>query len=295
MKKLTIFIVLPFILLIYSCCNDNQLPTPKDILKGKLRTIEDDYIKGIISQDSAIRFYFNYDSSNGELEYVSIKIPFNNKDTMVPIFIINKQNNGEMYVYSNFFSQNSETRKFKINTIGKRITSVIELDTVNNTENIVAYGTYTANIIDSAFNVGDFLLYNIKFSNFIFSNQNCISYNINPPIVPPHNAFVLYQKLNYINYTIKNKLYLQNCMDISSPIKYGLFLYFLSVDDYYIIPHNQNLISDVTFYNDNATDTTKIRYDYQFTGSDVKSVKRTSFVLSDTSVKSESYQRMTYY
>ena len=84
-------------------------------------------------------------------------------------------------------------------------------------------------------------------------------------------------------------------MDIFPRYNYDLLLYFLNVDDYYITPINKNLISDITEFSENDDDTIIVRYNYQYTYSDVTSVKRTYFSLSDTSIKTEKYQRMTYY
>ena len=301
MKKIFFCRALTFILLLTGCCNDNLLPTSENILKGKLKTFEDENFTSSITNDSAVRFYFNYDSIHGELKNISIKIQINNMDTMLPVFTINKVSNGITYVYFlNFYSLGAGIQKFRINTINKRITSLVELDTINNTERLVTYTYYTGNNIDSAYNAGDFLTYNIRLSNFIFSNQNFIGYNINSTtqlISPPYNTInrQAHRKINYTNSLLKNKLFTQNCMDIFPRYNYDLLLYFLNVDDYYITPINKNLISDITEFSENDDDTIIVRYNYQYTYSDVTSVKRTYFSLSDTSIKTEKYQRMTYY
>ncbi|MFN8296171.1 MAG: hypothetical protein U0T69_08240 [Chitinophagales bacterium] len=300
MGKLNLVVLLPSIILMIACCNDNPLPTHENKLKGKLKTFEDEFLTSSISNDSAVRFYFMYDSLNGILKNVSIKIQLNNVDTIVPVFTINKDINGDLYVYMQPFLSNSTFQRFKISATGKRINSVVGLDTVNNTETVVAYAKYSTNIIDSSFDVGYFLNYNIRFSDFVFSNQDCTNYSVNSivqSISPPYNTYGAHTRMsvNYINDIRKNKLFMQNAMDASGWFGYGLLLYFLSVDDYYMIPPNQHLISDITTTYTEYDDTLITRYSYQYSGSDVTSVKRTFFSLADTSIKTEYYQRMTYY
>ena len=296
MKTIKIGILVIFFMVV-ACCNENENPQPSNILKGKLKTFEDNRYR--TGEDSIIRFYLLYDSLYGYLKNVSIKTKFNGRDTLAPFFTIYKENSSYMFAYIYLISSTPGVQKFRINTIDNRITSVVEMDTFNNTENIVANTIFIGNNIDSAYNAGYFLNYNIRFSSFLFSNQNCSNYKVNyieQQISPPYNTINRSSQLtiNYTNHLIKNKLFSQNCMDISASINYGLLLYFLSADGFYIIPQNQNLIGDITIHTQNY-DTSIIRYNYQFTGTDVTVVERTYFSLSDTTNKTLYHQKMSYY
>lgn len=299
MCKFIIGLFLSF-LLISSCCKDKPTPTQNNLLQGKLKTFEDDNYKGIVSTDSTIKYYFYYDSTDGTLKYVVNHIHTGNMDTTITVFAFQKNVDGNLYVYMNMFLQSPSTipRKFKINKIGNQINSIVEMDTINSTEHIIANTYFLNNILDSAFNLGNMSRYNCQYHNFIYLNNNCIEYKFYckvldisfPPTVYDGSSIV---KIKYANQLGNKNVFLQNCMDISSTNDYGLLLYVLNIDGYYMIPPNKNLVDYITEYSKN--DTLITRYDYHFSGTNITSVDRSYFRSSDSINKYFTSQRMTYY
>ncbi len=269
-------------LLAVACCKEHTTPN-QNILNGKLKTFEYD---GILSEDVPVTFYFYYDSIYGMLNRVTQKQRINGIDTTSLIFSIFRNNNGEMLI----------NNKIKIITNGKQITSIIRIDTINNTEIITTKTTLLNDQIDSFYDVGLFpLRYDSYYYNFEFINGNC--YKSNTFWKEMFFASSVEKSAEYeINYTDKISnipIYMQDITELFGFNSYYIYLYFLSLDGYYMVQPNKNLINKTTVTGDFGTAITE--YSYEFTGTNVTKVQLKPYNTIDSNVVQYINLNMTYY
>lgn len=240
--KRNVFLLMT-ILFISSCCKKED-NVKYNILSGKIKALKEYYN----TPDSTnYLFYYNYlyDSTSGDLQ----KVILNTKQSGIYIRIgeisINKIDNNTV-----IYNDAIDKRKFKVYLSGNQIIRISEIDTVNNVETVVTNISLTNNKIDSVSDVGfsNPIFSNIQLKDFNYINNNCkkffISWTVNFGFPIHENDTLLFSYSNLSNSTmVPNQLpYYFSGGSVMSFLSFNL-----SINGYYIIQPNKNLIDSINY------------------------------------------------
>lgn len=278
--KTTILLLIMFCAL--SCKKECTIPTTIDNVKGKIKSLL------LYNSDTTFnisRFYFNYDSLSGTLISVDANIKFQGIDTyfLGYINIINQSNN-YIKIYNNI-----NNVQYTIHTDNKQITDIYKM---NNGISQLATSVYINNgMIDSIYDIGDFLQTNISFSNFKFHEGNCLSYSTS---WKEFNGIEYIEKSDSIRLTYYNSIENNNVLfnqiigsEFGGGSVFNEIIYFLGINGYYISKPNKNLIETIIHTNNLST-----KYNYSIIDNNIKEVK---IYKMDNNINDTSYQNITYY
>ena len=235
------------VLTIYSCTPENKQPNPSK-LKGKVKTV---YYTDTITNDTTYRYYLYYDAT-GFLTSV--------KDDSITVFAFTKLNDTTLKVIFHYPYEAVTTGYVYLD--GNRITSInigtryvypdLGIDTTIYSDLINTI--YTTPHLDSVYDftpspfIGLGYSTDFKFYDFVFSNDNCISYNISSRYVPMYGP----QQNKTGTYTHAYTNIENNQMIPDQIVADGyttanhLFGYFLGINGYSILPPNKNLVQNIS-------------------------------------------------
>lgn len=256
-----------FVFIVFFSCK-KECPLPNYILKGKLKSWTE-YTNVSDTNSEFTKFHFIYNINSGQLSKVEIgkKIDniFYNGITTIHFTEINNNKIRVEYNQDSFY-----TRIFYIYTQGKQITKITELDTINNLENNSTTFIINNNQIDSIYDIGFDPSFNtdISLHKFQFQQENYSTYisdsKFNIPFPIPYTysisdtfklAYTSYVNTPFIRYQIPG------CKAVDNSSILRLLVPLLSIDGYYFIKPNKNLIDSISYLN--VTE----KYNYIFTGS----------------------------
>lgn len=226
---------------------------PKKILNGKVES----WIEFTNTNDTSsgyTKYKFDYDTINGSLIKVTISIHLNG--LTYEANTINFEKINENLLKCSFYQTPSYNRYFYLNLSGKKILSINELDTLTSLETVTTSIFSMNNVVDSIFDIGYDSTQNtdIRLKEFTFNNNNCTSFIQSSKL---SIGFPLYSttyqldiaRLFYNSNLNTNKLRYQipGCFGIDNSSIFRLILGVLTVDDYYIIQPNKNLVDSIRF------------------------------------------------
>lgn len=274
------------LIFIYSCKKDCDINTPI-YFKGKLKTIQDDMIG---DRDSFIpTFYLFYDTITEQLKEIKVGGVLNGRDTIGPWINVIHDDNGYIYL-KGYILQDGKSVKIKVNQ--KQITGIYLIDTATLNEEQITSVSINNNITDTVYDVGYIPVYaaNISNYNFVYTNNNCTSYTatwLESITGFPRTKRIDYQ-IYYTNLPNKNVLKYQDPVGFGKPCSFFVFINFLAIDGYYLIPPNQNLIDSVV-----ETANIKQKYFYEFDAENNVKTVRINYMNGLNS--EDRFQYMTYY
>lgn len=266
-------------MLIYSC-KKNCSETNDNKFKGKIKTLTE------YSTDSTnvlYRYYYYYDSSTGDLTSVDIGAKLSGTYLYTGRYVIEKKTNDSLIIYANAIG-----RKFLIETNGKQLIRIKEIDTVTGIYYYASYINLIDGKVDYAEDTGynNFVSKNIKYSDFIYNGSNCISFVTNWTENITGNYIQKYTKDSFV---YSNVLYSTNFpfqYEYSGSSIINFLLTFLCVDGYYLIKPSDFLIKKkYTYFDYNFTTS----YEYNYTNQKITRVKINS------SVVETEFKDLTYY
>lgn len=265
MNKITYLLFL--ISIAFSSCKKECHKTEDiNVLKGKLKS----WTEYNNSTDSSIelkRFNFIYDTISGDLIKVNIDGKFNSVYyPNVTSIILNKINGTTLQVVQDDLL--SYKRIFNVSIAGKQILAIHEVDTLSATETIATTIIKSNGAVDSIYDIGydPSQISDIKHYDFQYNNNNCTSYTTYSNVKIFTSQYItdtfeiVYSSLvntRFLRFQIPGVLLNDN----SSIMR--ILLSFLSIDGYYIIQPNANLIDSIM--HSGRTE----KYEYQLTGNRV--------------------------
>lgn len=224
-----------------------------------------------------IKYSFTYDSLNGNVKKLSITQTIDTLTAVVSLLTVEHRDNTVIRVR---WEHTAPSRVFNIYVNGKQATAIKEVNSNTGIETAVTTIYATDNNVDSVFDVGydPVTTRDIKLKKFDFVNNNCVSYQrsyggtVLYPIISSYYvsdtlsaAYTNLPNTNNIRYQLQGNLGIDN-----ASIFRILVLDFLSVDGFYIVPKNSNLIDSISskdvvqhfeyIYTDNRV--TKMKYKY---------------------------------
>lgn len=267
MKKIYLFVI---VILLIACKTENNITTSKPY-SGKVKQWIEYTNDGDTSRSLGfVKYLFTYDSINGnvqKLSYIQIIDTFTHE---IPLLSVESRNNNVIRVR---YEQTSTPRIFNVYTNGKKVESIKEINSTTGVETDASIIYITNNPTDSIFDVGydPVLDGNILLKHFNYVNNNCITYQqsysgtIFFPVISNYFvsdtlnlAYTSLPNTNYIRYQMPGNLAIDN-----ASIFRIIVLDFLSVDGYYLVPKNANLIDSI-----NKKDVVQ-KFDYTYTGNRV--------------------------
>lgn len=271
MKKIFLYLIS---ILFFSCEIENNITKSKPYA-GKVKQWIEYTNDGDTSRSLGfVKYLFTYDSIKGnvqKLSYIQIRDTFTYE---IPLLNVESRSNNVIRVR---YESTSPPRIFNVYTNGKQVTSIKEIDNGTGIENNASNIYSTNNETDSIFDVGYDPTFNgnILLKNFNYVNNNCISYqqSYGGTILFPTTSYyyvsdtlnLSYTNLpntNYIRYQMPGNLAVDN-----SSIFRIIVLDFLSVDGFYLVPKNANLIDSIR-----KNDVVQ-KFEYTYTGNRVTKLK----------------------
>jgi hypothetical protein len=238
------------LILLFDSCNKVCINTQDNKIKGKLK----EYVSYLNTTDSSLnaaRMLFIYDSITGNLDSIALvaKLNGNYIDTFGSIIFNTLDSNRLTLTYKDIIHFSPE--KYMIYHTGKKINKISIVD-ISGNESIIIKNYWSIAANDSISDVGNFPSSGILLSNFIFLNENCTQYKSSwidlyfSPTVQKHNTDTIQYSSNINNNVLPNQLIGNVGFDYYSVFSnLSKIIYYLSIDGYYIIKPNKNLIQRI--------------------------------------------------
>lgn len=288
------FILFAFTLVvgIYACEKEPNKQTASPYA-GKVKTITDN----LFGDDSV---YLYYDSITGNLKDV---IVHNLNMVMVGDSVqyrISIWHDNDIIYYTFYTNNDTVGITYKMTTIGKQITSLMQIDSVLHTETTERYIYINNGNVDSVYHSGtsSTILDDLHIKDFEYTNGNCTytTANWQDIIFPDISIYTqVYDTINitYTNKPYTNMLFYQQPIELHRYLNHFMLLFeLLQVDGYYIIPRNNNLIDSVVHI---AIPKYSQKYLYEFDNKNRVSTTKIKHIDATGTTVFEQVQHMTYY
>ncbi|MEN9448047.1 MAG: hypothetical protein RJA25_1337 [Bacteroidota bacterium] len=287
MRNFILLLGLSITLLSVSCQKEQEI---KEITATKIKSV---LVYNTENQQDSSRYFFYYDSTDGSLQSVDVRVRFFGMDTTTNLLKIQKINAGSLKIITSALHTYHYPEEYIIYHNNGQITAIGRVDTTNSTVDTVTKCIFLDGQLFSISDTGihpNIFSSNIKVDNILYDNSNeCIRMTTTwtEHITGTPAPKSLTDSFSYSNYTVGYTIPFQVHSGATFGAVYRSFMDFLIMGGYYFTKPVSRLLSNIYNVYDYSASSS---FSYLFT-----SDNKVSEVRISNSTSNQTIQRFEYY